>query len=821
MRVTEPWAAMDDRKRRTIVVVAALALGLPVLFMGPTLLLGRPLIRDDAAQYVYPQFHAYAQALRSGHLYLWDTHQYCGLPALATGQSMGLYPPHLLLFRALPWQCAIHMGYWLHLALALAGFMLVARRLGLSTAAAAPGALLYTYSGYQAAHLVHYNFVAGVAHLPLMVWLLDRALARGRWRDWGLLGLEAALAFLVAHPQVFLISAFACVLWLCLARTSPSSAGGPPARDEGRAGEAACPTRRTARLWGLLAAGAVFLLLIMPQLLPTVEMARLSREAFAHTSITTAEFAESYGYGQLDLIRLILPNLFGTVETSVVGGGPQFHETCAYVGVAGLLLALAGLVLGKGRRGWWFCVAAVALGAVLMWSGNPLYGLTAKLPFVSSFRAMGRWAPMPIFALALLGAMAFESLPTATPERRHGALKLVGLVGGLLTLALLALWVTFGAESGALTLPGHPDRAIPVANMAAAIYNWLVGWEPVVLLAGLVLTCVGLWGRMRPRWRAAVLLVAVGLPLWQFWGLTNHAGPRDYYILRPDIPCVNRVTTLPPALVRPDGWPEKQDLDPVYGWRDLLTPALGTVFGASYAEGYKQGLVTPSTLRMWTEYIRYGTQAFTGVVDTTAETIERVGTPAERMKRFHRLCGVASIVTPGRISDPDLVLVKDGPVRVYHYGDDRRLAWLVGTTIVVPEPEEQLQTVKLRSFDPMKQVVLDRDVPGVGQELPFMSADVYGPQGDFSTTSPLPAVLVVSQAWYPGWRASVDGKPAPLLRANYAFCAVPVPAGQHHVRLVFAPPLWRLGLLLALAGLIVFVLLVWRGAPRGDEGGAR
>jgi hypothetical protein len=65
-----------------------------------------------------------------------------------------------------------------------------------------------------------------------------------------------------------------------------------------------------------------------------------------------------------------------------------------------------------------------------------------------------------------------------------------------------------------------------------------------------------------------------------------------------------------------------------------------------------------------------------------------------------------------------------------------------------------------------------------------------------------PAVLVVADAWADGWQATVDGRPTPLFHANHAFRGVIVPAGRHQVALRYAPRVWRIAWLLALAGLI-------------------
>jgi hypothetical protein len=80
-----------------------------------------------------------------------------------------------------------------------------------------------------------------------------------------------------------------------------------------------------------------------------------------------------------------------------------------------------------------------------------------------------------------------------------------------------------------------------------------------------------------------------------------------------------------------------------------------------------------------------------------------------------------------------------------------------------------------------------------------------------------PALLVVTDAWHPGWSATVDGRPAEVHKVDGAFRGVVVPAGTHRVVLRYRPPgmttaLWLAGLgLAALAGLAVAGLLGRRG----------
>jgi uncharacterized membrane protein YfhO len=73
-----------------------------------------------------------------------------------------------------------------------------------------------------------------------------------------------------------------------------------------------------------------------------------------------------------------------------------------------------------------------------------------------------------------------------------------------------------------------------------------------------------------------------------------------------------------------------------------------------------------------------------------------------------------------------------------------------------------------------------------------------------------PGYLVVLEAHHPGWRATVDARPAPVLRANALFRAIALPAGRHQVEMCFRPPAAAWGLGVTAATLLALVL--WKGA---------
>ena len=73
-----------------------------------------------------------------------------------------------------------------------------------------------------------------------------------------------------------------------------------------------------------------------------------------------------------------------------------------------------------------------------------------------------------------------------------------------------------------------------------------------------------------------------------------------------------------------------------------------------------------------------------------------------------------------------------------------------------------------------------------------------------------PGLVVLADSYHPGWRASVDGSPAPILATNHLYRGVPVPAGRHTVRFEYRPRSVRLGAILSVVGAAGIGFLAWR-----------
>lgn len=138
--------------------------------------------------------------------------------------------------------------------------------------------------------------------------------------------------------------------------------------------------------------------------------------------------------------------------------------------------------------------------------------------------------------------------------------------------------------------------------------------------------------------------------------------------------------------------------------------------------------------------------------------------------------------------------------RLARFEHARGSAWIVARAIGAASSEHAFELVKQPDFEPYEEVVLEGAPPQpVDVEL---SAEVEllerTPQLQrWRTHSSHAGYLVVAQCFFPGWRARVDGQPTPLWRANHAFSALALPAGEHTVELAYEPASFALGLALA------------------------
>jgi len=158
-------------------------------------------------------------------------------------------------------------------------------------------------------------------------------------------------------------------------------------------------------------------------------------------------------------------------------------------------------------------------------------------------------------------------------------------------------------------------------------------------------------------------------------------------------------------------------------------------------------------------------------------------------------------------------------VRIYENLRAMPRAWLV-PEILTAKKEEVLQAIQSsklpdgRSYDPFQVALVEKPL-NFKIEKPDTSAttkiiNLEDTQLEIKTSSSSPAFLVLSDVYYPGWEARIDGTPTKIFQTNYVLRGVQVPAGEHTIKFEFKPVSFHIGAGISAASLFLLGYLAWK-----------
>ncbi len=862
--------------------VALLPVLLALAWLFRRLLAGWVLAGGDLQLYFFPYWVAAARAFQAGRLPLWNPDLFAGAPLLANSQAGVFYPLNwplwLLAGPTLPGVTqALHASVVLHVLLAAVAAYALARRLGLSRSGAAFAALLYGGGGFVGVHVEHLNQLQGLAWLPLAL-LPDRKSAAERAFSWpSLLNVTAyALILLAGHTQTAFIAAvgivvFRVVLWFWPKSVphdrQPSATPEPQAVHSPKpGGEGLLLSLAPFALAGLLAA---------VQLAPMLELSRFSPRA---GGLPWRE-AVSFSFVPWEAPHVLLPAyLFapalpeGVAYVGVLGlllagwGAVQAVRSRQRHAAAAGILAGVGLLL--------------ALGAY-----NPLYLLAARLglPGVIQFRAPARFLALYALGTALLAGFGVEMLPW--PWKRGAALHGVRwLLFGALAVEL-ALSAEQLPHAHATPARAYSDLRPATAHLVAAAREAEAQRQPpgrflsisrmlfepgdkgeIESLYGSTLDADALWAYLVAAKAREVL--APNLPLaFAVPAADGYDGgvlPLRHYadfttLLLPEGTLDGRLRENLEAI--PDTrWLELLDV------RFLITDKVGDLWaeGVFYDRQFQPELAPGATLTLaWLPanfaadgvgllFSGAGTLEVTltdgrtlalPLVSSEGETPQQVRWPdAVTLRRLTvragegglRLTGATLVETATDAFYPLTLserfrLAHSGDVKIYEAVTPSARAVLVHEIACVADTAAALAALRAPDFDPATRGVLvgcpAEAWPGAASPAsPVESVQVLAyaaERVELAVRAEAPGVLVLKDAWYPGWQVTVaplrPAEAAPVfegepLRAQVLFRAVPVPAGEWRVTFVYQPPSLWVGAALSVLGILAtggYVL--WRG----------
>ena len=720
------------------------------------------------------------QELAHGKWPLWNPYQATGSPLAANAQSAA-FDPLMMAVNLHPTPLTWDLSFLFVFMLGAAATYLFLRALGIGFLGAIVGAATFTLSGYFP--LVNNNsYVRIYAYLPILLLGIDRVIRTSRFRWVAFVAVATAGSILAGMPESTYLVLFAAGAYALYRVTKSPRVDWPGA---------------ALRLGGGLLLGvglASPLILLFLQYLP------LS--------------SNSHGPGVGDRTGATATLLYWLVPyLNRYHGMPRVPALRGDLGWCGTAAAALAVVAASAtslmRRfgGWFFLV----FGAVVLLKNHNVRGFQwiGKLPAFNRIDSTGYAPPLAAVCLAVAGGIGIHALATGTVRRRW---LLAGLGASGVVLALL-----FVANRPVLAV-AHDAFALRNLALAAAAGATVV-----------VAAWIACGRRADHRLRSIAAGSAAAALLVEMFVLF----PQGIYAPRSD------PFRAPPwlALVRAQGAAEPEAR--VFGLDRKLYPDTAGVFGLQDARALDALYISRFVTYIRTFVTHAFSDRFTGDESTTSQI---VGNP------MFDLLGVRFVLTSSAETDARNGLLQAastgqyasrgtaGGVQVFENSHRVPRAFVASDLHEVGGADQAVAYLKslghptqdggtrVDRFDPSRQAVVETPP---GKLVAVRAPDVLPPQArpativayasdrvEIDVPAGAPGLLVLTDSYYPGWRAAVNGRPVPVLATDVVFRGVLLGGGACRVVFRYDPPghnlLWGIPMLVALALAAIGVVSWWR-----------
>lgn len=480
------------------------------------------------------------------------------------------------------------------------------------------------------------------------------------------------------------------------------------------------------------------------------------------------EYAFQWSYGKAETMTLLIPNFYGGSSNYALGEDSETYKTVkkyagssqakqiakslptywgdqpftsgpVYAGAIICFLFVLGLLAVKGPERWWL-LAAVIIGILLSWGRNlPSLNnwLFDHLPLYNKFRTPSMSLVMTTTAMAMLGMLALRALQKKEVELKHIYIA-TGITGGLCLLFAL-----FPGMAGGFA-----------AKMDAQLPEWLSecllddrramltsdAWRSLCFI---LLAAAGAFAYLKiEKMRSGILIALMGvLILADLWTVDKRFLNDDHFV-----PKKRNLVTMTEA--------DKQilaDKDPNYRVLNLTTSTFNDAQTSYFHKSV--GGYSPAKLRRYQDIIDY---YFAGNIN---------------MNVLNMLNTRYVITQQGVQRNPEA------------FGN----AWFVKSVQWVNTPNEEIELIG--DADLQEVAFIDTCWQGKVQGALSMTQPAkieltkYANPGNlfYESESTEDGLAVFSEVYYKTWKAFIDGKEVPVVRANYILRAIEVPAGKHTI----------------------------------------
>ncbi|MBI3026892.1 YfhO family protein [Candidatus Woesearchaeota archaeon] len=740
---------------------------------------------------------------------LWNPYTFGGMPFLAHHFSKIFYPPNSVFMFFSDMALLFNILYISHFFLAGAFFYLYAAKIGLSRFSSFIASVIYIFNG----GFVMFIFAGLTNELPMMVFFpltlyFFECGIKSRKDVYGILtGISLSLIILGAHTQkliytyLFLFVYFIFRILVVIKHEKNFKS-----------------VKDISLIYFLALLISVFLSAV--QLLPSIEILKYDTRSRG----LSYDFSTLGSFPPYHLITSVSPNFFGTLLHSNYWSLFPYWQLIIYLGIFPLILSLLAF---KRKNVFAFFFLAICLVAIFLSFGrfNPLYHYFYNyIPLFRYLRAPARMLFFYFFSMPLIAGFGADFLIYIKSKqdklflRRMIAILTASIIFSILIFSGIILFKNGIMAIGNSILESKYSKSqLELGLQPLQYYKEKVDSNLREIRHDLILfICISIIGtlllflwykkQVKVDYFKLGICALVIADLWLFSMPFIDLKGSDYVYIQNEIPSFlskdkGYFRFLDMAKSIPQEIAVRYDLESINGYDGMVL-----YYYREYASEMASLPFFPSPTIPFKEI---------------------------RHKKMLDLLNVKYVITTQKLKDQNYILLYNSTSIVYDSNDkktysDKKLehkmlelesfqtnyvyenlefvprAFIVGNYIVA-ERSKIIEILKSGDFDPRKNVILEESVKLKQTGNAFKEADVtfYSPNKiKVEVDTDKPGFLVMSEIWYPGWKAFDNGKEARIYRANYIFRSVYLNNGHHEIEFIFDPLSYRIGKLITILTLM-------------------
>lgn len=694
----------------------------------------------DVIRELYPWKHFVIEMFQKGQIAFWNPYDFSGNPMMANFQSGAFYPLNLVFFT-LPFNGGWTIFIFLVPLLSALFTYLYLREIKLGKFPAVFSGIVFAFSSYMVVWMEYGNIGHTFLWLPLGLLLTEKLIHNFKRKYLCFLIAALFTAALAGYIQGYFYIIITLVYYYLVKSFYVKQ----------------ILTRKTVFFFL-----AIFfpLLLAAFQLLPTLELFQHSSRG-NYSPDALAKLLNPWWY----VITVIAPDFFGNPASRNHFFYGTYIERVSYFGVIPFILALSALFQFKKRK------EIIIFGVIFIVSLLLAYDiLFIKFLYLIPIPVISTTVPTRVLSLFVLSGsiLAGIGLDALLKEVRR---KPVFLASGITVLLLGIAWVV-------------------------ALFNKLAISQRNLMIPSLfvLLFLVFFWIYFKKKSLKTLFILAIFaitlFDLFRFFHKITPFSPQEYvYPRTPVISYIQKQAGINRYWGYGSGHIETnmQLIDHTF-----LPDGHDALHARTYAEflaASRDGKV-PSVLSRSDSEIAPGYGA------------EDLRNNYYRQKMLN-LLGVKYVLQKDASFGDDKIykLVWSGPPwQIFENRQAAPRAFLTNDYKVVADKKDIVSAFYNKSFDEKKTIILEENPDLLSQNLRTkkVKALTYEPNKiTLTTSSDGTALLFMSDTYYPGWKAAVDGKETKIYVADYAFRAVKVPKGEHKVEFYYSPSSFKNGLILS------------------------